>query len=48
MDVIPAIPMTDKTLRVLLPDGRLYEPQFNQMQNTIYMVGRPAGKDGKR
>lgn len=77
MTDIPTLPMTDKTLRVLLPDGigyveirtgnvhgltgypvvamevvsyaldapakdgRLYEPQFNLGQNTIYMVGRP-------
>jgi hypothetical protein len=23
-------------------DGRLYEPQFNGIHNTVYMVGRPT------
>ena len=75
---VATMPLTDETLRVLLPDGigyveirtgnvhgptgwpvvavemvsyaldtpaedgRLYEQQFRQDQNAIYMVGRPA------
>jgi hypothetical protein len=42
---VVAAEMVSHSVDTPAADGRLYEPQFNLGQNTIYMVGRPDTKE---
>lgn len=39
---VMAVEMVSLSIDTPAADGRLYEPQFNLGQNTVYMVGRPV------